>query len=394
MTSPSTEIALPQPAAAPARMGQATAVEQARAVAEVQGAIIVAQQCPRDTQLALSQMRDSCAQTHLAQKAFFRYSRGGSQITGPSVHLARELARCWGNVQYGVKEMRRDDIAGESEMLAFAWDVQTNTRTETTFIVPHKRDKKGGPERLIDLRDIYENNANAAARRVRECIFAVLPPWLTEEAKDLCRKTNADGGGVPLAHRISEALAKYAEMKVTGEQLERKLGRPTGKWTGDDVAVLITIYRSLMARETTVEDEFPTTRVTVEDIHLQAAPVAPPVAPPASAGEDIVGASTHGRLNGIPDPQGDAPKAEQPLVNRAQQTKMHDQLGELGIKERADKLTTLGLLVRRTLSSSSDLTHLEATQVIDILERCLADANPGGALDFVLAELENAGGGA
>ncbi|NUT48090.1 MAG: hypothetical protein HOV94_12385, partial [Saccharothrix sp.] len=133
------------PAAAPAArfIGQGTAVEQSRAVAEVQGAIVVAQQCPRNIQAALGQMRDSCAQPYLAEKAFFRFNRGGKPVTGLSIHLARELARCWGNLQYGVKELRRDDAKGESEMLAFAWDVQTNPRNETTFIVPHQRDKDG-----------------------------------------------------------------------------------------------------------------------------------------------------------------------------------------------------------------------------------------------------------
>src|SRR4051794_39845438 len=93
------------PAPSPRDIGQATAVEQARAVAEVQGAIVVAQQCPRSMSLAVQQMRESCRQKGLAERAFFRYSRGGGQITGPSVHLARELARCFGNIQYGITEL-------------------------------------------------------------------------------------------------------------------------------------------------------------------------------------------------------------------------------------------------------------------------------------------------
>ena len=50
---------------------------------------------------------------------------------------------CWlpggGNVQYGINELRRDDSAGESEMRAWAWDVQNNTRSVRSFIVPHAR---------------------------------------------------------------------------------------------------------------------------------------------------------------------------------------------------------------------------------------------------------------
>ena len=91
--------------------------------------------------------------------------------------------------------MRRDDEYGQSEMLALAWDVQTNTRSSNTFIVPHRRDTRNGPKALTDQRDIYENNANNAARRLREAIFAVLPTWFVEEAKDICNQTLNDGGG-------------------------------------------------------------------------------------------------------------------------------------------------------------------------------------------------------
>lgn len=254
------------PAPAPGRIGQATAIEQSRAVAEVQAAIIVAQQCPRDMQIALAQMRQSCEQMGLAERAFYRVPRGGSTVNGPSVHLARELARCFGNLQYGVGEMRRDDDHGQSEMLAFAWDVQTNTRASTTFIVPHLRDKRGGAERLTDSQDIYQNNANNGARRVREAIFSLLPTWFVEEAKALCNKTLNEGGGVPLEARISKALDSFAARGVSRDQLETRLGRATGKWTAHDIATLTIVYGSIVAGEVTVEDEFPQERVTAAEI--------------------------------------------------------------------------------------------------------------------------------
>lgn len=248
------------------RIGQATAVEQARAVAEVQAAIVVAQQCPRDLVTAREQMLDSCSQTGLAERAFFRYSRGGSQISGPSIHLAREIARCFGNVQYGISELRRDDEHGQSEMQAWAWDVQTNTRASTTFIVPHGMDTKNGRKKLSDLRDIYENNANNGARRLREQIFAVIPTWFTEEAKDRCQKTLEDGGGVPLAQRIDKALSAFVELQITQVQLEDRIGKKAGQWDARDVAQLLVVFQSISRGETNRDDEFPAARVTVGEI--------------------------------------------------------------------------------------------------------------------------------
>ncbi|MBT2508865.1 hypothetical protein J7I98_23850 [Streptomyces sp. ISL-98] len=263
------------PAAAPARVGQGTAVEQSRAVAEVQAAIIVAQQCPRDINNAIAEMRQSCQQMFLAERAFFRYSRGSGNITGPSVHLARELARCWGNIQYGLVEMRRDDEFGQSEMQAFAWDVEKNSRNSSTFIVPHKRDQKGGPKQLTDMRDIYENNANNGARRVREAIFAILPPWFVEEAKQICTKTLSDGGGKPLPQRIADAIRAFEGIGVTQDRIETKLGRPSGKWTEHDVAQLLVAFQSIQRGEVTADEEFPLPRVTVDEIQQQAATAAP-----------------------------------------------------------------------------------------------------------------------
>lgn len=238
-------------------VGQGTMVEQSRAVAEVQAAVVVAQQRPRDTTRALGAMREATGIGFLADRAFFRYSRGGSQVTGPSVHLARELARCWGNIDYGHKELARDDERGQSEMLAFAWDLETNARSEVTFIVPHARDVKGGPKRLTEMRDIYENNANNAARRLRECIFAVLPVWFTEEAKELCRKTLEHGGGKPLAQRAADCVAAFETIGVVRAQLERKIGRAADGWIAEDVAALGIIYKSIRAGETSKDEEFP-----------------------------------------------------------------------------------------------------------------------------------------
>ena len=253
-------------------ISQATAIEQARAVAEVQAAIIVAQQCPRSMQRAIDEMRESCKQQALAERAFFRYSRAGSAITGPTVHLARELARCFGNVQYGITELRRDDDKGTSEMQAFAWDVERNTRNSNTFVVPHARDTKDGRKPIVDLRDVYENNANMGARRLREAIFAILPTWFTEEAKDICSATLRTGGGKPLAQRVADAIKVYEGLGIVVDQLEQKQGRKADKWTEHDVAALGVTYKSIQRGEITVEEEFPPQRVTVDEISAPAEP--------------------------------------------------------------------------------------------------------------------------
>lgn len=255
-----------QAAPAPTRISQATAVEQSRAVAEVQAAVFVAQQCPRNVQAAIAAMRESCAQKSLAERAFFKFPRGGQTVAGETIHLARELARCWSNIQYGIVELSRDPVGKVSEMSAWAWDVQANTRVSNTFIAPHVRDTRTGAQPIVDLRDVYENNANLGARRVRECIFAVLPPFFVEEAKDLCAKTLEHGGGIPLPQRIANCISHFQSIGITVDQMEQKLGRQSGKWTDLDVAQLGVTFNSIQRGEVTKDEEFPPERAATADI--------------------------------------------------------------------------------------------------------------------------------
>lgn len=260
---------------------EATQVEQSRAVAEVQAMVTVAQAHRRDITRAMESMRQSCAMMGLAERAFFKFPRGGQTVAGPSIHLAVELARCWGNVNYGIRELSRDDYAGQSEMLAFAWDMETNARADTTFIVPHMRDKKGGAEALTDMRDIYENNANNGARRLREMIFRILPPWYREKAKLLCQETLANGEGEqPLPLRIANVVAGLAGLGIGRERIEAKIGMNVDEMTPLDLANLIVAARSIKAGEVSANEEFPP--VTAAEVSKQLASPAPSQPPQAT----------------------------------------------------------------------------------------------------------------
>ena len=242
---------------APMPRSEATQVEQSRAIAEVQAMVTVAQARPRDVTRAMEQMRQSCAMMGLAERAFFKFPRGGQSVSGKSIHLAVELARCWGNVNYGIRELSRDDLAGQSEMLAFAWDVETNARADTSFIVPHKRDKRGGAEALTDMRDIYENNANNGARRLREMIFRIMPPWYREKAAELCHETLQRGeGDEPLPVRIANMVAAFADIGIGRDRIEARVGS-VDKMTAVDLANMIVSFKSIKTGEISKDEEFP-----------------------------------------------------------------------------------------------------------------------------------------
>lgn len=248
------------------RIGQQTAVEQSRAVAEVQAAIYVARQFPRDVGRSRAAMQAACGTMALAEKAFYRFPRAGGAVEGSTIHLAKTLAQAWGNIQYGVSEMRRDDDYRQSEMQAWAWDVEVNTRHVLTFIVPHAKFANKKVVQLEDLRDIYENNANNGARRLREAIFAVIPDFFIDEAEELCRETLHKGDGKPIEQRIEGAIGVFKGLGVSEERLEQKLGRKRGQWTGADIAQLLITHKSIQRREIAVGEAFPQARITASEI--------------------------------------------------------------------------------------------------------------------------------
>lgn len=265
MTRPSTDLeSLSRPAApALANLTQATAIEQARAVAEVQAAVTVAQAIPRDVQRAVAEMRDTCGRMAMASRAFYSVPNRGN---GPTVHLARELARIWGNLDYSVRELRRDDEGGESEVMAVAWDQQTNVRSSRSFIAPHAKMKGRERVKLVDLDDVYRSNQNTGAKAVRECIMSVLPRWFVEEAQDICRRTLDQGEGVPLADRIAAMVKAFDGIGVKVAQLEAKTGKRRGQWDAGDVAQLGIDFVSVTRDGVDADEMFPSNPVTADEL--------------------------------------------------------------------------------------------------------------------------------
>jgi hypothetical protein len=237
---------------------QGTIVEQTRAVAEVAAAIRVAQDNPRSETVARQAMAETCGRLAVANRAFYEVPNRGA---GPSIHLARELARIWGNLDYGVRELSRDDEAGTSEMQVWAWDQQTNARSTRSFIAPHVRMKGGTRQRLTDIGDIYLSNQNVGARAVRECIFAVLPGWFVAEAEARCKDTIKNGDGRPFEERVKDAVAGFDELGVTVRQLEDRLEVLRPKWTPAHLAQLARIYSSITVDGITAAEYFPDTAV-------------------------------------------------------------------------------------------------------------------------------------
>lgn len=249
--------------------GQATMVEASRAEQEVRAQVVMARQFPRDVPAAIRRIEELFRVPAMAERSFYSYPKGKTNVTGATIQLAKGVAQAWGNLTYGIDELSR--VKGQSEMRAWAWDLETNQRTSTTFIVQHATDVGGSAKELTSQRDIYENNANMGNRRLRAQIESVIPAYVMDIAKEAASRTLRDGGDTPLAVRIENMIKTFAGLGVDLDRLERERGRASGKWSEIDVAHLRVVGKSITSGETTADDAFPPADLSPE----QARPVTP-----------------------------------------------------------------------------------------------------------------------
>lgn len=215
-----------------------------RQTQEVQGQIIMAKKFPRDYVASCNRIMQACQRKGLAEKAMYEYPRGGTKVVGPSIRLAEVLAQNWGNMSFGIVELEQK--AGESKVMAYAWDLETNTRQEKIFSVPHIRSTKKGNVTLTDPRGIYEMVSNQGARRLRSCILGIIPGDVVEDAMDQCNQTligKADKLIIDLVKDMAVIFEK--EFSVPLEAIEKYIGCKSTAFSMNDLVRLKRVYTSL-----------------------------------------------------------------------------------------------------------------------------------------------------
>jgi hypothetical protein len=224
-------------------------------VEQVRAAMITAKKFPRDEIEAEQRIMQACKRFSLANQATYQYPRGGQTVTGPSIRLAETLARNWGNLDCGVAEL--EQRPGESLVMAYCHDLETNYKKVQTWTVKHEIDTKKGPKKLTESRDIYEKIANEGARRLRACILAVIPGDVTESAVLQCKATiKAGEKNIPLIDRVKSMVGGFAELGVSKELLERRLKHGVELMTADEFVEYRSIFTSLRDKESKRSDWF------------------------------------------------------------------------------------------------------------------------------------------
>lgn len=211
-------------------------------LAEMQAQIYLAKQFPRDQRKATEQILNACQRPGLAAVAVYAYAKGGSNISGPSIRLAEEIARDWGNLECGWNELERE--YDKSKVRAFAWDKETNVLKTLFFYVPHYRTTKKGRNRITDERELYELLANQAARRMRNCILALIPGDVVDAAVEQCSRTLVTHCEIT-PETIKRLVDAFAAFGVTKQQIEKRIQRKIDSIAPAQFVRMREIYTSL-----------------------------------------------------------------------------------------------------------------------------------------------------
>lgn len=218
----------------------AIAIEQERAVAEAQGQLVLAKKFPRDLTASNAELMESCRIRSFAEAAFYSVPNRGS---GPSIRFAEEVARVYGNFQYGHRELSRGD--GKSEIEVYAWDMEKNNYSKRQITVLHVVDTKNGPKILRDQADIDNKIANVASKQIRGRILALMPKWLVAEAIEKCKATLAGTTTEPISVRVRKMTQAFSQYGVNASHLEAYLDHSLDDTTIDELIDLTGVFNAV-----------------------------------------------------------------------------------------------------------------------------------------------------
>lgn len=205
----------------------------AMAIREVEASIIVAKRFPRSIDECWAKLMQSCKRQSFAKKASYSYPRGGTQITGPSVNLARIAGQCYGNIRYGV-DITRDDDENRS-IVGWAWDVENNVRASYPDHFKKLIFRKKGGWVVPDERDLRELTNRRGAIVVRNALIHVMPNDFIEDAEAMCLKTLKDNIKDPEGEK-KHLILEFDKIGVSVEMLTSYL--KTDKWGPDNLVTL------------------------------------------------------------------------------------------------------------------------------------------------------------
>lgn len=195
-------------------------------------------------------------------------------ISGPSVHLAKIIAQCWGNMRLQAKVVDIDRKNKQITSQATAWDLQKNIAIQ----IEVKRSIASKEFGLYsdDMIVVTGNAANSIS--LRNAIFAIVPKGLVD--KCLKAANSFILGDVSdetklIAKRLKVLNTLKDTYKVTEQEILDVLVKASiNHIDAEDLLTLISIGTAIKDGDTTVDEAFRSKKVTTPELTLEELQVA------------------------------------------------------------------------------------------------------------------------
>ncbi len=230
----------------------------AREESELKGAIFLARQYPRDEFKAYNKIMKTCGRPGFAEEAIYSFPRSGQTVKGPSVQMAREIARCWGNIRYGLRIVSVDDET--VHIKGYAYDMESNGYVEAEDKFEKLVYRKKGGWVKPDERDLRELINRRGAILVRNAILQVVPSDVTDNAVQEVERTLHKAAAGEIQQRPEEAIRRLVKafdgIGVTTDMLVAYLKHSLEAITAEEIADLRGVFKSIQDGNSRREEYF------------------------------------------------------------------------------------------------------------------------------------------
>lgn len=191
-----------------------------------------------------------------AEKCNYALKKGGKLITGPSVHLARIIAKQMGNMRVEQSVIGADDT--HVTVSATCFDLERNYAVRTIM----RKSVVGSSGRYSEDMIVITGNA-AAAIAFRNAVFSVVPEEITNKVyKAALTKITGDLSDetklIAARTRTVEMFKKtYPDYNLTDAEIAASVGKSSIEHIGmEEISALIGFDRSIKDGEITVLSVF------------------------------------------------------------------------------------------------------------------------------------------
>lgn len=205
----------------------------------------------RDERMVLNRIRELAAAA--GQDWYFRFpvkSKGATEwIEGPTVQLALDVARIYGNVEI---DCRAQDLGSVILFHARFHDVETGFSLTRPFQQRKGASRLGGADEGRRDEIDFQIGASKAIRNVVHNALRTYTNFAFEEAKEaLVEKI---GGQIERYRRTTvERIGKLVSL----DRVEAVIGRKSGEWLAPDIARVIAMGKAISDGMASIDETFP-----------------------------------------------------------------------------------------------------------------------------------------